>query len=323
MKINSRQRAILALIQLDAELGIGEISQRSGLPSHTVQYNLSRLKAAGLLRTFYFINPHRLGLTDFCLFLNPIGHQSQLLECVTRVCSTFPGVAYASQLIGEFLFTVSCFGRDIRVVDEFLSTLHSTIPGVTWDIEFAIRLEWTLLQQTYLGPGGPTTSLTRSVQVDPVTIDETDIRLLSALSQNPDKPLSRVATGIGIPEATGRSRFKKLLENGTILGKACYLRASALNRTDYRILISVSGRTPELDERFRNFARENEVIYEFVICIGGWNYEFTLQVTDPAILGTVIASMHQRFRSHIQRVQTMSNASLLRLHQLQIDPEAV
>lgn len=321
MKINSKQRAVLAAIQLDAELGISEIARLAGLPSHTVQYNLSRLKAAGVLRTYCFINPHRLGLTDFCLFLNPIGFQAQLLERMAQVCATFPGVAYATQLVGEFLFSVSCFGKDVRIVDTFLSTLHAAIPDVTWDVEFAVRLEWTVLQRATLGTSGPTKSLTRSVHVDAVPIDATDIRLLTALSQHPELALSRVSNKIGISEATGRSRFKKLSDTGVILGKVCYVPASSVGCTEYRILISVAGRTPALDAKFRQFALENEMIHEFVICIGGWSYELNAQATEPANLGLITGSMYKQFRSHIQRVQTMSNGSLLRLHQMQLEPD--
>lgn len=315
-RLSATHARVLAAIQLEADLSATEIARRTRLSHRIVHYHLRRLVDEAVIRPFVLVNPHVLGLTDFCLFLKPIGHHAAMIQRATKLFQSSPLVAFASHLVGEFVFSVSCFGRDIRVVEQLMNDLRRTLPSVSWDTRFAIRIEWTLFERQYLGRGSVVKSLTRSIYVKPETRSDRDLRFLQHLTARAGQPLSRVSLASGVAEATGRAIEKSMRTSGLIIGRACFIDPKAIGRISYRIVISVTARSPEVDELFRNYGLRREEISEFVICIGLWDYEYNLQLRDPVELGRCVADLYENFRDYIREIQTMSDARLLKLHQI-------
>jgi DNA-binding Lrp family transcriptional regulator len=315
MKITTTHTRVMAALQLEADLTAEQIAKRTRLSQRVAQYNSRRLLELGILRPFFLVNPHALGLTDYCLFLKPIGHHDSLIKRARAVFQSSPYVAFAAQLIGEFLFSISCFGRDIRVVEQIMSDLRRALPRVSWDTRFAIRLEWTLFERQYLGSAHSQRSLTRTIDVPLQERTPKELRLLALLTEKPHEPLSRVALAAGLPESTGRALERSMRESGLILGKPCHFHAQALKRGAYRIVISVHSRSPEVDKLFREYGLHKAEISAFVICIGSWDYEYNLELLDPVDLGQYVSDLYDTFRDHIRELQTMSDAALVKLHQ--------
>jgi len=319
VKVTTLQQKVLSAIQLESGLSIERISERTGLPNHSIQYALARLKEEKVIRPFLVLNIHKLGLTDYCLFLNPIGYNSSLVKRASEIFKNDPSVAYAIQLAGEYLFSVSCFGLGIASVDNLFARLRAKLPEVSWDIQFAIRVEWTIFRRGYLGKASKGLPyLVRTVHTPPCAIDEKDKIFLTALSAKADQPLSRVSHAAGLPEATGRIRYNKLKELGLIQGTPCQIDHSALGLISYRITISVNFRKEETDAAFRKFGIENASISDFVICIGAWDYEYNFQVENPLKVSEWINNLYEKFPGIIRGVRTMADVSLIKNHQVDL-----
>ena len=314
LKATDQQIRVLGAVQLDADSSIEALSKAARMNSHSVQYAITRLTDAGALQPFSLINPHALGLNDFCLFLNPVGHTHSLYERVARVLAAEKRIAYAVQLAGEFAFSISCFGTSVVLVDDILATLRKALPDVAWSMAFALRLEWTIIPRSYLGEHKKQVPLTRSVDCELVAVDRKDLQLLGALSQNPELPLSRVAALAGLPEATARLRVKRLVEQKVLLGKPYHIEASAVSRLAYRVAVSVQSRDTHCDAEFRAFAVKSGVVSDFVVCLGAWEYEFNIQVRDPAEIGSWINSLYSAFPGRIREVRSMGEVKILKLH---------
>lgn len=319
MKITEIQQKVLSAIQLESGLSIEKISERTGLVSHSVQYALAKLKAEKAIRPFLILNIHKFGFTDYCLFLNPIGHHPSLVKRASEIFKKDPSVAYAIQLAGEYLFSVSCFGLGISSVDNLFARLRSKLPEVNWNIQFAIRIEWTIFRRGYLGGSSKgLNSIVRSVHRSSYDLDEKDRKFLTALALNADQPLSKVSNLAGLPEATGRSRYNKLKELGVIQGIPCQIDHNAIGLISYRITISVNYRCEETDTAFRKFGMENPSVSDFVICIGAWDYEFNFQVESPLMVSEWINNLYEKFPGIIRGVRTMADVSLIKNHQINL-----
>jgi DNA-binding Lrp family transcriptional regulator len=315
-RITSTHTRVLAAIQLEADLSAPEIARRTRLSQRVAHYHLRRLFDENVIRPFALVNPHALGLTDYCLFLKPLGNHEGMIRRATKVFQASPLVAFASLLVGEFLFSVSCFGRDIRVVEHLMRDLRRALPSVSWDTRFAIRLEWSIFERQYLGKGSAIKRLTRSIDAKADERSDRDMRFLQLLTANPSEPLSRISLWAGVSEATGRTIEKSMRNSGLIIGRACFIDPVSLGRISYRIVISVTSRSPKVDEMFREYGLAREEISEFVICIGSWDYEYNIQLRDPLDLGRCVSELYDTFRDCIRQIQTMSDARLLKLHQI-------
>lgn len=317
MKLTNNQQTVLSAIQLESDLSIEKIGKRTGLANHSIQYALAKLKAEKVVQAFLMLNIHKFGLTDYCLFLNPIGHHSSLIKRASDVFKNNLSVAYAIQLAGEYLFSVSCFGSDISSVDKLFAQLRLKLPEVNWNIQFAIRMEWTIFRRGYLGGSSKGLShIVRSVNTSAYELDEKDKKFLTTLSQNADQPLSKVSHLAGLPEATGRSRYNKLKDLGVIQGIPCQIDYSAIGLISYRATISVNFRREETDAAFRKFGMENTSVSDFVICIGAWDYEFNFQVESPLMVSEWINNLYEKFPGIIRGVRTMADVSLIKNHQI-------
>jgi Lrp/AsnC family transcriptional regulator len=132
---------ILALLQNDATLSIGEIGQRVGLSQTPCWKRIQKLEADGLIeRRVAILNPEKLGfgLTVFVSIAIGDHSRDQLARLATRIAE-MPEVLEFYRMAGEVDYMLRVVVADMAAYDDFYKRLIELVPLKTVTSRFAME----------------------------------------------------------------------------------------------------------------------------------------------------------------------------------------
>ena len=83
MKLNPKDREILAAAELQGSATVAELGKLTGYRQHTVRYSLDRFKEQGLIRRRCYVNLFSLGYSYYILYFS-LSPQAQEQEDAHR-----------------------------------------------------------------------------------------------------------------------------------------------------------------------------------------------------------------------------------------------
>ena len=313
-KLHPNDRRVLAAIQQDSRLPLSKVASLVGIRQHSVRSSLQKLKSRELITPYVLCNPHTLGLTDYCVFFNCLGDERSARKKIIQYCCASQKVAYFAEMTGLYQYSVSLFCKTIFEVTSFFETLNELIPRCSFDLHFAIRLQFTQFIGRRSDQLAKPVLLDRKQPKEEFSIDSTDRLLLAYLSQHADHPLRDAARLIGLAETSIRYRLASLEKKEIILGYPYLVNNNSLGIVSFRILISAMGMTSTLHQKIFDFMRKHPSGSAFVRCAGQWDFELNFEVTDTSAVGPIIGEVTDTFASHIRRIHTVHEIAIHRAH---------
>jgi DNA-binding Lrp family transcriptional regulator len=314
IKLTAREKKILSAAQLNARASAQEIARLAATKIHSVHYVLNRSLERKIVKPFMVINPHKLGLTDYCVFFRTEGAARGAREEIVRICAT-EKIGYLAELGGKYQWSFSLFANSILPVERLLSKFSKALAGSAIVSSFAIRTEWSLFgKKTILGNVKDSQHIRRKLTAESVILDETDRQILSFLAVRPLESVLSLSKSIEISEGTARRRIEKLIKQQVILGFAYELDTSMLGFVPARALISCRYNDDKFYSKLFKFASNHPKIYEFVRCLGGWDYELNFEVETVDELGDFTQELYDTFGSRIHSVELVTKIKTHNLH---------
>ena len=313
-KLSPNDRKALAALQHDSRLPVSSVASKIGLRHHSVRASLEKLRANKLITPYVLCNPHALGLTDYCIFFNCIGDEKGTRRIIIDHCKTSHKVAYFAELTGAYQYSVSLFCRTIFEVTEFFELLNQKIPKCSFDLHFAIRLQFCQFLGRWSNPKAKPILLDRKKVQSESSIDEVDRLLLAYTSQHADTPIRDAARIVGLAETTVRYRLLSLERRNIILGYPYLVDHHSLGRTSFRILLATKGNLQSLHEKVFDFMYHHPASTTFVRCAGVWDFELNFEVDETSEVGPIIGEVTDSFSTSIRSLNTLHEIAIHRAH---------
>ncbi len=123
-------RTILALLQQDATMSIGEIASRVGLTSTPCWRRIQRLESSGVIeRRVALLSPEKLGLRLSVFVSIVVGeHTDVWLQRFTRRVLEMPEVVEFYRMAGDVDYLLHVIVEDMGDFDDFYKRLIATAP---------------------------------------------------------------------------------------------------------------------------------------------------------------------------------------------------
>jgi DNA-binding Lrp family transcriptional regulator len=305
-KLSATDRLILAAVHLDANRPIATVARLAGVRAHTVQYTLACLREGGLIRRRPMVDVHRLGYTQYALFLDVRLTSEGAKERLLGYFSESRDTSDVFEIGGEFQYGVVLTVDEFYRVPRFLGSV-ARIPGVELLAKaFTMRLSTCLAHRGYLGElAGVTGRIEYRHGPGRVEIDELDHRILGALYRHPQTSGRDLARSLGLPGATFHHRLKKLEREGVILGYVYGMNAAALGMHRFRVLVSARGFEDVSWEELARFAEHHPNVVCLIQCLGDWDYEFEVEVEEPHEVNRLAQEIAQLFKSSAASTRTV------------------
>lgn len=141
-KIDSIDRKILDLLQVDATLSIQQIGDRVGLSINPCWRRINRLEKAGIIsRRVALIDPVKVGL-DVTVFvaISTTHHNIEWLKSFAEGIQKIPEILECHRMSGETDYLLKMAVRNIAHYDEVYQKLIATVPGIN-DVTSTFSME--------------------------------------------------------------------------------------------------------------------------------------------------------------------------------------
>lgn len=312
--LTDNERKVLDAVQHDSRQTVQQIAAKARMRHHTAVYTLKQLRDRGLIRPYLLTNPHALGLTDYCIFFNYVGREKGARKKIIDYCVRSPQVAYFAELSGPFQYSVSLFCRTVFEVTSFFDSLSKHLSRSSFDMSFALRLEFTQFLGKWRDPAAKPRILARTRTTSECTIDEVDRKILAYYSQNAGASLEAVGRIAAVSESTVRNRLANLEKCGVIHSFAYIADMSRIGMSTCRIILAATGPIQPLRLRLFRFMSSHPKASTFVHCIGAWDFELNFDLEDQLDMGEIIESVTDNFGANIRRIHTSSEIRVHRAH---------
>ena len=311
---------VLSAMQLDSRTPSKEISRVLQMKQFGVDYAKQRLRDKGALSPYLLLNPHALGLIDFCMFFRTEATEKNAREKIIQLCNQVKHISYLVELGGQYQWSVSLFASSVSTVEEFLLSLSEALPKTIFTSIFSIRTEWTI----FGGKIGDVRSirrhqLRRASNVEKAHVDSVDIKIINHLSGTPESSNVSLAAALKISEPTVRRRLKDLKTRGIVLGFPVAINPELIGLIPYRVLIRCRHNDETLKLGIFAFCKAHPLITEFVRCLGGWEFEINFLSNTHLQAGELIHELYTEFGDRISATELLSEIKIHKLHRFVAD----
>lgn len=305
MKLSDQERHILAILELSADAPVTRIAKQTGLRAHTIHYATHKLEQSGIIRRVPFINMPALGYQDYALYFSLAALDKTKRESLISTLVASPFITFLGEFGGDLQYGLAVYARTVTEFLEFLDAISEKFADVFFHKSFSIRISLTRFSRQYLYPDLLRVALTSQLTKNPVVIDDTDHKILSAISAQPNLSHRELAEKIRIPFSTFHARTKALEQSGVLGGYTYFVDTKKIGYQMFELLVYAKGLNRELREQLYNFARAHSHTTYFVHCVGEWDFEIGLEVMDPLEANSFVQQIYETFGADIQTVKIL------------------
>ena len=291
LRLSEKERNVIAVVELQAKLGIAEIAKRTGYRPSTVQYTLKKARERGIITDRRpMIDLNRLGYTHYTIYVALSSEREKLFEQLDTLRSS-PEITWLFEIAGRFQYGISITVRHVAAVVAFLDKLSKLFGDNLIERKICTQGYFEYYGRKYLLTKRlKTPRLSFEFNDNALEIDAIDRDILRAMSSAEDRTLQELALRTSIPLATLDRRRKNLEARGIIHSYFHWVNSHALGRICYIFRITCRGAPAGLRKRVFDYAaQERDVIYA-IACIGPWDYELGVELEG----GTAVIELTQR-----------------------------
>lgn len=295
MKIDTKDRKILYVLDCDARQSSQAIAKKVGLSKDAVNYRIIRLRKEGVIRNFYTIlNTLQLGFMHFNTIIKFRNINSQIKNQFVEYYKNHDKVIWCVSFYGSWDYGVSFLAKNVTEYDAFIQDMLNKFGNNIHEKVISMMVDSPTYTRAYLVAGQKGKEFTyKSSQA--YSLDETDQKILEIISQRGDFTAIEVADKVNTSPDTIRYRIKQMTKNGIIQGFRISLNPDKIGHLYYKLLFSLAYVTPQKEKELREFCKQEPYIIQYIKYLGNWEVHIELEVPSEGKLFEIIDEIRNRF----------------------------
>ena len=296
MKLDKKDKQLLTLLYNNSRMSFTEMGKKLRLSSSAVERRMRQLKDEGIITLLFAdVNLLKLGFRSYRLYFKFDVMDRETESEVLKLFEAHPRTPWGVICEGEYDVLWRVVAKDELEVEKIAylmlekfgdKIIEKTIVTTTYQAYLA----WNKALDSERHPAFPTEKIT---EVE--TVDEIDMKILSALYANSRETTVNLAKKVGLTPDAVQYRMKRLTESGFILGYTAWFDAKKLGFNYYKILISLRNATREKEQEFLRFCTENDSVIFLNRTIGSWDIEVDIIVRNNEDLHEFMRDMKTKF----------------------------
>lgn len=293
MRLTVNDREILASAYFQADAPLATIATETGIAQHTVRRSLENLLESGYIRRYAYINPSRLGFTEYYISWRPAARESEFNANILRQLALRDGVSWLAEIGGPFPYETVLFARDARHATELFASLTHELGPIMMDKKVATLLSFTSFVPKFLSTRPyALKSIGYHTDHPPVRIDELDHNILRNLTAATFTSYGQVARALGVGQSTLTYRIDRLKKEGIILGEGYLIKRSDLvGMSSFRVLATLTRHGAEVSNQLLKLCESHDSIYCLAELLGDYDIELSARVHHPREIPAMIESL--------------------------------
>lgn len=321
-KLSDLERQILYVLEMDGRASVRDIAEKLGCRAHVVQHAIQKFRSNGAITRRVAVNLFRLGYIPHHIFLRLSGDaQSRRAEIAQYLCES-PYTVAVLEVGGDYDFLLSIISRSPGELARFNQGIATNFGGFIASREIAAPVRHAvfghktltdnkkLYSECLYDVGGEPSDA-------PLVLDDTDHRILQAITSPGASTSISLARTLGLPVSTIDYRIKRLETNDIICGDMHEVRGGLLGLTNYLVSVAFKGVSQEMHEKFYQFAKYHPNVPNITVEVGPWDYMLGVAVGPAADFHQLLTDIRNEFGAHLSSVKSFP---MLRAHKVKDYP---
>ncbi len=301
-------RRLLYELDLGSRQPLSKIARKLRLSERIVSYRLNKLVEEKVIEKFITImNTSRLGFTDYKLYIRLANVSSEKEGEILGFLIAHPYIQWVAFCQGNYDLILAVYARNIVHFHSILSGIQEEIGSHMAQKDLSIISGFYNFRRSYLIGGKRKAGEFTYYGEEPrrVELDEADIKILTAVSQNARIPTIEIARETGLSPEVAKYRLKKLLKENVIQGFRPRIDTNELGVQYYKILLSLNNRTEEVERKIVSCLETFPNVVYATKCVAPWDLEFECEVESTAKLQEILAGVRDSFPGNIKDYRTV------------------
>ncbi len=306
MSLDKLDVKILTILDKDGRSTESAIAKEVKTSKQVVKYRLKRLEERGIIENYYsMLDVGRLGFDSYYIFLQLTGLDSskegELYEKILKL----EQVAWLVTGVGRWDSVILFCARSVAEFDRQLSDFKMLLGKHLHEYVFTTLVNAAHISYKLTGSGQyePLMTTTKNKNIH---LDETEKRIIDALSQSARSPITEIAKRTGIPTHTVNYRLRQLRKDNVIQGFKPKVNVQKIGVQWFLLLISTGNVPKERIAQFTSYCKQHKNVYYLTNTVGKYSLMLDIHVKSIEEFREFLFSMKDEFSDVILQYESMT-----------------
>ncbi|MBT3814175.1 Lrp/AsnC family transcriptional regulator [Candidatus Woesearchaeota archaeon] len=305
IKLDVKDRKILYYLDIDARQPSSKIAKKVGLSKDAVNYRIQKMLRLGIIKHFYTVlNTPQLGFMHFNTLFRFRNINQTIKNNFVNYCKNNQKVIWCTSCYGGWDFGVSFLAKDLNEYNEFIQEVLNQFGKNIHEKSMSMILDSPTYSREYL-KGGKIGKEFKYKVSKKNTLDQTEKKILSIISQNAELTAIEIANKLKLTTDIVRYRIKQLKKKNIIQGFRISIDLEKIGYTYYKLLFTLKDLTIKKENELREYCKTHPYIIQFIKYLGNWEIQIELEVPSEKKLFVILEDLRNRFAEIIKTYEVL------------------
>ena len=320
MDLDAIDKKILYYLSINARLSYSVLSSNVRISRESVKNRMEKMKKNNTILNFTSItNSTYLGLNFYTVYLNFNQMDASIVKKFEKYIHNHDNVIWANKCLGKWNYTMLLLVKDSNDLAENLGELKENFRELIKEIDFEkVLYEYkfssnvpSFFKEINVKPlkvskeGSSLYSLLDNKitaikkKYEPVTIDNTDVKIIELLSENCRIPLNEMSKKLSLPIENIRYKMKRLAKKKILATFWATINYGLYGFHWYRIRIRTYKIDEETDKELKKYIVNNPNIFWGARILGQTDIHIDTRLKDNNKLNVFLENFKKKFEKII------------------------
>ncbi len=306
VKIDKKDRKILALLSENSRVALSEIAKKVKLSRDAVDYRIRRLQNKRvLLKAIPVITLKKFGYYQFHTFMLLDESEPEKKKKLVNELKRHPSVRNIMEYSDRWDLEVVFLAKSVKEFDDMLTDLISKYPRLIKDkttVEVISNYKTLYMPHSLYEEVEP--SVKEQISDEEVEVDEKDIHIINILSQDGRQSTYKIAEKVDLSPDAVSYRIKKLIEKKVINKFSTIINLSKIGQHWFTVAVNFTAMDKKIEMKFKEFVSNNKNVIRAVKVHGQWDVLLYVVCDGAVSFHSTIREIKREFADVIKNYET-------------------
>lgn len=300
IKLDIKDKKILALLDENSRYSNSQIAKRVGLSKPAVEYRLRRFEQNKAIFSYYaVIDFTKLGYSQYKIYFKFQDTNLEHEKAIIDFWVNSKNVIWVVEIRGRMDLAVSILAKSNFEFGRILTGFMNKYAKFILDKEILLTEYSPIYAREYLTETKPSEFL-YGIPKKICELDETDNAILKELAVNARIPIVELAKKTKLSRDIINYRLKKLTKEKIIFQYRCYPNLPNIGINFYKVTLRTKNFDEEAEKKIKAYVAQHKKATQFLKLIGSWDLEIEYEVESEDELYKELNNLRKEFSDIIR-----------------------
>ncbi len=304
MKIDVKDKRILAALDMDARMPFTELAKKVSLSRQVVEYRLKRLqKDSVILGTYPIIDCGVVGYSKYVVAFRLLNITVKEKEELVSLLLKHSYLHSLREVGGNWDLIVTFICKDNAQFDTVFDDIIAEHGDHIRDYDMLLVINQHEFEKVYFD-GSERKEFFHTMKNLHTSIDELDQGIIAEFSQKLFPSSLQVGKTLKVTGNTVRNRIKDMVERKILLGFRLATNATLLGKQTHMLFLEMNHPNSEKEKEFHRYLQTLPAVLSVTKYIGKWRYGIQLETENHQQFQELFTTLRGRFSTMISDFQS-------------------